>query len=127
MYDYAPESHRRDPFDIHYDPYEPFERLRSEKRPHWTDDDEGFTMDFALQPRSIYRPEREGSSKKKRKSSKQSRKGKKTSSKTAEESPSKDRDQYGLKPEPKPQPAPVPASSPSLLAQPESVLEEAEA
>jgi len=47
IYDYAPMSHRRDPLDIHYDPYEPFERLRAERRPHWTDDDEGFTMDFA--------------------------------------------------------------------------------
>jgi hypothetical protein len=30
IYDYAPESHRRDPYDMHYDPYEPFERFRSE-------------------------------------------------------------------------------------------------
>lgn len=55
-YDFAPESHRRDPYDIHYDPYEPFERLRAESRPHWTDDDEKFTMDFARQPRDIFRP-----------------------------------------------------------------------
>ena len=47
-YDYAPYSHRIDPYDMHYDPWLPFERLRSESRPHWTDDDEGYTMDFAM-------------------------------------------------------------------------------
>jgi hypothetical protein len=52
---YAPESHRRDPFDAHFDPYLPMEEMRSETRPHWTDDDEGFSLDFAMQPRDIYR------------------------------------------------------------------------
>ena len=67
IYDYAPESHRMDPYDMHYDPYEPFERFRSEQRPHWTDDDEGFTMDFARQPRDIFRPKPAADSKRKSK------------------------------------------------------------
>ena len=53
---YAPKSHRQDPFDAHYDPYIPLEHMRSEKRPHWTDDDEGFSLDFGRQPRDVYVP-----------------------------------------------------------------------
>lgn len=53
---WAPRSHRRDPYDVHYDPYEYYEEARSEQRPHWTDDDEKFELDFNRKaPREIYR------------------------------------------------------------------------
>ena len=48
-------SHKRDPWDMHYDPYLVYEEMHKESRPHWTDDDEGFTMDFMMQPRKVYR------------------------------------------------------------------------
>ncbi len=44
---------------MHYDPYLPMEQMRSEKRPHWTDDDEGYSLDFKRQPRDVYMPRRE--------------------------------------------------------------------
>ena len=43
-----PESHKRDPWDMHFDPYLVYEEAHSEKRPHWTDDDEGFSMDLLM-------------------------------------------------------------------------------
>ena len=55
---YAPESHRRDPWDEHYDPYSPYYDHHSEIRPHWTDDDEGYTMDFARQHRDVFTTKR---------------------------------------------------------------------
>ena len=70
-----PESHLRDPFDPHFDPYAVYERYHREGRPHWTDDDEGFSMDFMGQPRKIYK------TKKKTSSEPSSKKSKKKSSK----------------------------------------------
>ena len=55
---YGPESHRRDPWDYHYDPWSIYEDRRSEQRPHWSDDDESFGMDFKMQPRHIFDPQR---------------------------------------------------------------------
>ena len=52
----APESHRRDPWDYHFDPWSIYEDRRAEVRPHWTDDDEGYSMDFKGEGRSVYMP-----------------------------------------------------------------------
>ena len=53
---YAPDSYQRAHYDVDYDPYTMYEKAHSESRPHWTDDDEGYTLDFKGQPREIYRP-----------------------------------------------------------------------
>lgn len=56
---FAPQSHRTDPYDMHYDPYAYYEQMRSEKRPHYTDDDERYELDFNRRtPREIYKPKK---------------------------------------------------------------------
>ena len=54
FYSPAPQSHRYDPYDMHYDPYEMFHK--PEARPHWTDDDEKYSVDFAHMRRDPYMP-----------------------------------------------------------------------